>query len=111
MSCPCGLTKEEVLEVARKHGVPLAEGKCQNPLADGSDGKCGKALGAHPSSQGNFNFIKNNHAINHAILPSHCMLTLLHLINILMKLIIFQIIFALVLRRYHQRRNSARQYI
>jgi hypothetical protein len=56
MSCPCGLTKEEVLEVAEKHGVPLIGGKCQNPLADGSDGVCGKALGAHPSSQGNFNY-------------------------------------------------------
>jgi hypothetical protein len=54
MSCPCGLT-EEVLEVAKNHGVPLIGGKCQNPLANGSDGICGKALGAHSSSQSNFN--------------------------------------------------------
>jgi hypothetical protein len=52
MFCPCGLTKEDVIVVAEKLGVPLIGGKCQNPLADGSDGVCGKALGAHPSSQG-----------------------------------------------------------
>ena len=50
MSCPCGLSQERVLEVAEKHGVPLVGGKCQNPLADGSDGICGRALGAHPSA-------------------------------------------------------------
>ena len=54
MSCPCGLTTAEVLEVAEKHGVPLFGGKCQNPLADGTDGVCGKALGAHPLAQGNY---------------------------------------------------------
>jgi hypothetical protein len=57
MSCPCGLTKAEVLEVAEKHGVPLVAGKCQNQLADGSDGVCGKALGAHPLAQGNTHFL------------------------------------------------------
>ena len=57
MSCPCGLSQERVLEVAEKHGVPLLGGKCQNPLADGSDGVCGKALGAHPLSLGYYYFI------------------------------------------------------
>ena len=52
MSCPCGLTKEEVIDLDRRDRVHLIGGKCQNPLADGSDGVCGKALGAHPSSQG-----------------------------------------------------------
>ena len=52
MNCPCGLTKAEVLEVAEKHDVPLVGGKCQNPKADGTDGVCGKALGAHPLAQG-----------------------------------------------------------
>ena len=51
MSCPCGLSQERVLEVAEKHGVPLVGGRCQNPLADGSDGICGKPLGAHPLQQ------------------------------------------------------------
>ena len=48
--CPCGLTQEKVLEVAEKHGVSLLAGKCQNPLADGTEGVCGRALGAHPST-------------------------------------------------------------
>jgi hypothetical protein len=52
MSCLCGLTKEDVIDLDRRERVPLIGGKCQNPLADGSDGICGKALGAHPSSQG-----------------------------------------------------------
>lgn len=53
MSCPCRLTKAEVLEVAEKHGIPLMGGKCQNPRADGAEGVCGRALGAHESSQSN----------------------------------------------------------
>ena len=32
--------------------VLLVGGKCQNPLADGSDDICGNTLGAHPLSQG-----------------------------------------------------------
>ena len=52
MTCPCGLSLEIVLEVARYHNVPLVVGKCQNPLADGTEGICGRALGAHPTSQG-----------------------------------------------------------
>jgi hypothetical protein len=55
-SCPCGLTKDEVQFLHCENQVLLVGGKCQNPLADGSDGVCGKALGAHPSSQGNFNY-------------------------------------------------------
>ena len=60
MSCPCGLTKEEVKDFDRRTGlerVPLVGGKCQNPLADGSDGVCGKGLGAHPLAQGNTHFL------------------------------------------------------
>jgi hypothetical protein len=56
MSCPCGLTKEEVKDFDKRTGVervPLVGGKCQNPLANGADGICGKALGAHPHVQGN----------------------------------------------------------
>ena len=52
MSCLCGLTKEDVIDLDRRDRVHLIGGKCQNPLADGSDGVCGKALGAHTSSQG-----------------------------------------------------------
>ncbi len=59
-SCPCGLTKEEVKDFDHRTGferVALIGGKCQNPLADGCDGICGKALGAHPhDAQGNFIF-------------------------------------------------------
>ena len=54
--CPCGLSQDRVLEVAEKHGVPLLAGRCQNPLADGTEGTCGKALGAHPLSLGNHFF-------------------------------------------------------
>ena len=52
MSCPCGLTRREVVELADKKYVPLVAGKCQNPLADGADGICGRSIGAHPTSQG-----------------------------------------------------------
>jgi hypothetical protein len=54
MSCPCGLSKEEVLDLDKRDRVPLVGGKCQNPFANGSDGICGKALGAHPLAQGNY---------------------------------------------------------
>jgi hypothetical protein len=54
MSCPCGLTKAEVVDLDQRDRVPLVGGKCQNPLADGSEGICGKALGAHPLAQGNY---------------------------------------------------------
>ncbi len=60
MSCPCGLTKEEVKDFDQRTGlerVPLVGGKCQNPLADGSDGICGRALGAHPLAQGNYIYV------------------------------------------------------
>ena len=67
MSCLCGLSREMVLEVAEKHGVPLVGGKCQNPLADGTEGICGRALGAHPPSQGKF-----NSALFHAVQLFHC---------------------------------------
>eukprot|EP01038_Epipyxis_sp_PR26KG_P009566 gene9566-12884_t len=51
-SCPCcGLTQEKVLLVADKYNLPLIGGKCQNPLADGTDRVCGKALGAHPTQE------------------------------------------------------------
>ena len=52
ISCPCGLTKEEVKDFDRRTGlerVPLIGGKCQNPLANGKEGVCGMALGAHPA--------------------------------------------------------------
>ena len=54
MSCPCGLSQDRVVDLDQRDRVPLIGGKCQNPLADGSDGICGKALGAHPLAQGNF---------------------------------------------------------
>ena len=56
MSCPCGLSQDRVIDLDQRDRVPLIGGKCQNPLADGSDGICGKALGAHPLAQGNFIF-------------------------------------------------------
>lgn len=46
-ACPCGLTKQEVLLLHNDHTVPLLVGKCQNPKADGTEGVCGLALGAH----------------------------------------------------------------
>ena len=49
MSCPCGLSKERVIDLDQRDRVPLVGGRCQNPLADGSAGVCGRALGAHPS--------------------------------------------------------------
>lgn len=53
MSCPpCGLTQSIVLDLDQRNRVPLVEGKCQNPLANGTEGICGRALGAHPNSQG-----------------------------------------------------------
>jgi hypothetical protein len=37
MSCPCGLTKDEVKFLhCENQGVLLVGGKCRNPLADGS---------------------------------------------------------------------------
>jgi hypothetical protein len=52
-ACPCNLTKEEVKYFNERTGedrVPLSRNICQNPRADGSDGVCGKALGAHPTA-------------------------------------------------------------
>ena len=57
MSCPCGLTQDGVRFLHSENQVLLVGGKCQNPFADGSDGICGKALGAHPLAQGNVNNI------------------------------------------------------
>ena len=54
MPCPCGLSQDRVVDLDKRDRVPLIGGKCQNPLADGSDGICGKALGAHPLEQGNY---------------------------------------------------------
>ena len=45
MSCPCGLSQERVIDLDQRDRVPLVGGK---PFADGSDGICGRALGAHP---------------------------------------------------------------
>ena len=59
MSCPCGLSQDRVVDLDQRDRVPLIGGKCQNPLADGSDGICGKALGAHPLAQGNFIFLSS----------------------------------------------------
>jgi hypothetical protein len=57
-SCPCGLTKDDVKFLHSENQVLLVGGKCQNPYIDGSDGICGKALGAHPLVvQGNVNYI------------------------------------------------------
>ena len=59
MSCPCGLTQDNVKFLHIENQVRLVGGKCQNPFTDGSDGICGKALGAHPLvAQGsNVNYI------------------------------------------------------
>ena len=48
--CRCGLTKEEVIDLDQRDRVLLVGGKCQNPLADGTEGVCGRALGAHPTT-------------------------------------------------------------
>jgi hypothetical protein len=57
MFCPCGLSKERVVDLHLRELVGLVEGKCQNLSADGSDGICGKPLGAHPLAQGNNIFV------------------------------------------------------
>ena len=49
-SCPCGLTQERVIDLDQRDRVLLIGGKCQNPLADGTEGVCGRALGAHPTT-------------------------------------------------------------
>ena len=49
MSCPCGLSKEEVLDLDKRGRIILdRRGRCQNSLANGDEGICGRALGAHP---------------------------------------------------------------
>ena len=53
MHCPCGLSREMVVDLDTRDRVRLVKGKCQNPSADVSDEICGKALGAHPVAQGN----------------------------------------------------------
>jgi hypothetical protein len=52
MLCPCGLSREMVFDLDKRDRIPLVGGRCQNLLADGSDGICGIALGAHPLEQG-----------------------------------------------------------
>eukprot|EP01031_Cornospumella_fuschlensis_P032844 gene32844-39715_t len=50
--CPCNLTQDQVLDLDRRDRVVLVSGLCQNPRADGADGVCGLALGAHPTGLG-----------------------------------------------------------
>jgi hypothetical protein len=59
MSCPCGLTKEEVKDFDQRDRVILVGGLCQHPFtkSDGSLGICGKPLGDHPLAQGNNIFL------------------------------------------------------
>ena len=52
MPCPCGLNKDGVRFLHSENQVLLVGGICQNPFADGSEGICGKTLGAHPLAQG-----------------------------------------------------------
>ena len=54
MSCPCGLTREEVFKLADNKHVPLKDGLCQNKFRkpDGSLGICESTYGEHPTSQG-----------------------------------------------------------
>ena len=54
MSCPCGLLKNEVLDLDQRDRVILREGRCQNLLANGGEGVCGQPLGAHPLAQSNY---------------------------------------------------------
>ena len=51
--CPCGLLRNEVLDLDQRDRVILREGRCQNLLANGGEGVCGQPLGAHPLAQGN----------------------------------------------------------
>jgi hypothetical protein len=53
MSCPCGLSREEVFELDKRDRVPIHEGCCQNRfLVNGSKQICGMPIGAHPAQQG-----------------------------------------------------------
>ena len=72
MSCPCSLSQDRVVDLDQRDRVPLIGGKCQNPLADGSDGICGKALGAHPLAQGNFIFYSHYLQPLYFIEHNHC---------------------------------------
>ena len=58
-TCPCVLNKDEVRFLHSENQVLLVGGICQNPLADDSEGICGKPLGAHPLAQGDhlFDFV------------------------------------------------------
>ena len=55
MTCPCNLTRTEVLALHQDRTTPLLDNRCQNPYVDESvndDGSlriCGKLLGAHPT--------------------------------------------------------------
>lgn len=49
-SCPCGLTKEEVLDLDRRGVTPLKAGNICQGICDDIGGICGKRLGAHPSA-------------------------------------------------------------
>ena len=47
--CPCGLFRDEVLDLDRRDRVILREGRCQNLSANG-EGVCGQPIGAHPGN-------------------------------------------------------------
>jgi hypothetical protein len=67
--CPCGLLKNEVLDLDQRDRVILREGRCQNLLANGGEGVCGQPLGAHPLAQGKSISQPINRSINQVIIP------------------------------------------
>jgi len=48
--CPCGLSKDQVFDMAKFGGVPIIEGICKNSKADGSTGTCDVPVVQHGSS-------------------------------------------------------------
>jgi hypothetical protein len=74
--CPCGLLRNEVIDLDQRDRVILREGSCQNLLANGGEGVCGQPLGAHPLAQGNSILINlsTNQSINQSSYYSYILL-------------------------------------
>lgn len=75
--CPCNLSREEVLKLADEdlfdgERVAIVKGFCQNPKADGSEGVCGKPLGAHSSERGEYIVLSITDRIYHQFIYVSC---------------------------------------
>ena len=50
MTCPCGLTRDEVLRCHEGKICLLVNKRCQNDRIDGIEGVCNEILASHPST-------------------------------------------------------------